>query len=195
MPNPLDYLRSAFNGATSSVIPQEYIDPALDAIDSPSLERSPWEARLRGFGAGAVQGLRDSITPANMLMALTGTGAANAVGQAARAGSNVGRAVSRVARPTLDIIEDIPVRQVKPAMDDVDSLIGDLSRNLAKIPSKGGRMPGPPKPATAGMRDPNFTPRGGEGAFNAGRPPLHSSAGGDGFHRTMLRRLGGRGEM
>lgn len=32
-------------------------------LEEPSLERGPWEARLRGFGAGALEGLQDLTTP------------------------------------------------------------------------------------------------------------------------------------
>ena len=43
--------------------------------------------------------------------------------------------IKRPAASTIDIVDDIPVRQMAPSMGDVDALTGDLRRNLARVPS------------------------------------------------------------
>jgi hypothetical protein len=53
-------------GLGQPLVPEEAIKGLQDQIDSPTLERSPWEARLRGFGAGALEGLRQQTSPANL---------------------------------------------------------------------------------------------------------------------------------
>lgn len=200
MPNPLDYLRQAFNAANTSFIPQEWVDAGQEAIDSPSLDRSPTMARIAGFGAGAMQGLRDQLTPmmlASSALGLGGAGqAARGAGQAASAGSRAMRAV----RPTIDILEDAPpVRQVKGSMSMVDDLIDEMGRNLEHVPNRGAaRSPVAVAarerrgPISAGMRDPRLTAVGDEAAFNANRA-ARMPATGDARHGELVRRFGGRG--
>lgn len=66
MPDPFDLLKKGWDFANSPIIPQEYADQAADFYDSPSLDRSPNEARLAGFGAGALQGANSLLTPLNI---------------------------------------------------------------------------------------------------------------------------------
>jgi hypothetical protein len=205
MPNPLDYLKQAYRGATSSVIPQKYTDAAADAIDDPTLERAPWEARLRGFGAGATQGAAEQLNPLNIIASLVpgyrAVRGAWGIGKGAQAAAGVGRAVEgatagagaleRAAAPTLDIIEHAPVKQIMPAIDDVDSLVGDMTRNLAKIRPTAratGHMPG------LGPASGEFVAPGAEAAYNT----VNQAGGrlgqyGDASYRELMRRLGGRG--
>ena len=148
--NPLDYLKKAWGFANTPLV---NADEAADSIDAPTAERSPMEARMRGFGAGALQGLAGLTTPMNIGMAaLPAAGAMMRGGQAAK----------RLA-PTLDLIDTPMPKQVAPAMDDVNSLIGDLRRNLAKVPNKRPAMD------TLGESVAEFTPVGGEGMYNAGQ--------------------------
>jgi len=88
----LDYL-------TGSIIPKEWIDPITDAIDHPTLDRSPWEARLQGFGAGALEGARQQINPVNLAMLLAPT--SNLIGRGAPllgAGKKASRAVQGLSK-------------------------------------------------------------------------------------------------
>jgi len=67
MPGPFRFpIPADFAGLSEPLIPEAPVRKLQDAIDSPSLERSPWEARLRGFGAGALEGLRQQTSPANL---------------------------------------------------------------------------------------------------------------------------------
>ena len=170
--NPLDYLKKAWGFANTPLV---NADGAADAIDSPSVERSPMEARVRGFGAGALQGLAGMSTPLNIGMA-----AMPAMGAMMRGG----QAAKRLA-PALDLIDTPTPKQVMPGADDVNALIGDLRRNLAKVPSRRPPM------ETLGEVNPQFTPVGGEGIYNAGQ-----GAAGSGpvdAYQLLLSKLGGRG--
>jgi hypothetical protein len=74
-------------GFNDPLIPQRYLERAQSALDSPALGRSPWEARLRGFGAGALEGLYNQITPMNLGMAaIPALGAMGRTAGAARSG-------------------------------------------------------------------------------------------------------------
>ena len=181
MPGPLDLLKKGLNFATTPLVDEETIQPYQDMMDAPILERSPMEARMRGFGAGALEGLRGMTTPLDLAgMAAGGMGAlASRMGRGAR---GVGRAAN-----SFDLVEPGVVQQVAPVMDDVDSLIGDLQRNLAKVPSK---RPAPME--TLGEQLPEFTPRGGEGLYNVGRQaPTRDPM--EGFYQQMMTKMGGRG--
>lgn len=48
------------------LIPEEPVRKLQEQIDPRSLEQSPWVARLRGFGAGALEGLRNLSSPAQL---------------------------------------------------------------------------------------------------------------------------------
>mgnify|MGYP001581743342 CR=1 FL=1 len=78
------------------------------------------------------------------------------------------------------------MRQVMPSMDDVGSLVGDLERNLARIPK---RRPAPESPA--GARDPMLTAVGEEAIYNTGRGGM-SRPPSEGFYGDMMRKFGGR---
>lgn len=177
MPGPFDMLKKAGAWAINPLIDAETIAPAQDMIDSPSLDRSPMEARMRGFGAGALEGLRGFTSPLSL---------ASMAAPALGAFRGAGRVASKAA-PTLDVVEPSVVKQVAPAIDDVDALIGDMQRNLARVPNK---RPAPME--TLGERAAEFTPRGGEGMYNTGKN-LHKMEPLDGFYQNLLQNLGGRG--
>lgn len=61
-------------GFFDSIIPQEWLDPLQAQLEKRSLDQTPFDARLKGFGAGALQGLRDLVTPANAVGAVMGAG-------------------------------------------------------------------------------------------------------------------------
>ena len=180
--NPFDLLKRAGSWATTPLVDEESIAPYQDALDAPALERSPIEARLRGFGAGAMEGLRGMTSPLE-LAGIAAGGAGGVLKGLGRTGGAVSKA-SKMA-PTLDVVEPRAVNQVAPAMDDVESLIGDLKRNLARVPNRR------PPQETRGESVAEFTPRGGEGMFNMGReavskPPMDA-------YEMLMKQFGGRG--
>lgn len=138
MPGPLDALKSLYGAATTPLLPQSAIQPAQDALDSPSLDRSPWQARLGGFAAGALGGLRNLTTPANIAgLALddlpVAYGASKLLKMAPGAAGAVSGGIQDLSQITPDLVESAPaVRQVMPSSSDVDALIGSLKYGLAK---------------------------------------------------------------
>lgn len=69
------------------------------------------------------------------------------------------------AIPALELAEDAPaVAQAMPSMGAVDDMVGALRYNLAKIPSAGSRA------TPLGRQVAEYTPVGGEAAYNAMRP-------------------------
>ena len=159
------------NWLTTPLIPEAPVRRAQEYLDTPTLEREPWEARLRGFGAGALEGLRGLSSPAELAgigaMAIPGAGAAGGIGRGmARASRMAPEALQGLSRalPTIDLLGDVPLaRQVLPAADDVSSLIGSMKYNLAKVPQSTPRVPG------LGTQVAEFAPQGGEAAYNYGR--------------------------
>lgn len=146
-------------GFFDPLLPQSAIQPAQEALDKRRLNQSPLEAQIRGFGAGALEGLRGLTSPAQLLglagMAVPG-------GAMARFAPKALQGLSRAAGPTMDLIESSPVAQVAPSMDDVASLIGQMKANMAKIP-QAGTMAG------RSSMGAEFVPRGSEAAYNASR--------------------------
>lgn len=64
--NPLDLLKKAWGAATTPLVPEGAIAPIQDAIDHPTLNRQPWQARIQGFEAGALEGLRQQTDPLSL---------------------------------------------------------------------------------------------------------------------------------
>lgn len=124
-------------------------------------------AMVRGGLAGMTEGVgnvaTDMTSPISIMGALMG-------GAGAKSGVNAASKVSKITRPTIDVIENIPVKQVAPAADDVASLIGDMQRNLAKVPtSKSITAPTvAPKPMSPALPAEMVAP-GAEAAYNATR--------------------------
>ena len=99
----------------------------------------------------------------------------------------IGQMAQRAA-PTMELLEDAPmVNQIAPGMDDVNSLIGDMRRNMARMP----RRTQPPI-ETLGESAAEFTPRGGEGMYNAGRQASQAPQVGGMAQGQMSSRMGGR---
>lgn len=194
MPNPLDLLRKLGSFATTPLVDEETIAPYQDALDHPTLERSPMEARLRGFGAGAMEGVRSMTDPLSIAsFAIPGMHSLMGAARGAEGIAGGVRAAKALA-PTMDLIESPAVRQVAPAIDDVESLVGDLRRNLARIPSS--RAVAKPTSALEQLGtmapQPEFVERGGEAAYNAGRTAQTGIQPLD-VHQALLQRLGGKG--
>lgn len=182
MPGPFDLLKKGVNVATTPLVPEAPVNAMADSIDSPTLDRSPWEARLRGFGAGALQGARTLTSPLDIAtLPIPGMKGLGGLGKA-------GGAVSRMVKPTMDIIEDIPVKQVAGSMDDVEAIIADSRRMMAKnLP----RTPRAPAQTTLGEMSAEFAPatEAGEAMYNAGRQ-VPRAASPDGFYQDLMRKFG-----
>jgi hypothetical protein len=124
---------------------------------------------MNAMGRGAIGGMAEGVgnvasdftSPISIIGALLGAGAAK---QAAGAASKV----SRIAGPTIDVVDSIPVKQVAGTADDVASLVGDMQRNLARVPTSKSITPSiMPKPSP--MMPAEMIPQGGEAAYNASR--------------------------
>lgn len=130
MPNPLAKIGQL---ATTPLMPQSWVDSAQNAI-APTADSSPMGARIRGFGQGALTGLRNLSSPLNMAgiaLAPFGGGAGGAVAEGAEG-------LGELAGPTMDLLGEGPwaaTKQVMPSGSDVDALTGALKYGLAKVPS------------------------------------------------------------
>jgi hypothetical protein len=51
------------NWFTDPLLPQSAVQPLQDKLTEPSLTQSPWMAALKGFGAGALEGVRGMTSP------------------------------------------------------------------------------------------------------------------------------------
>jgi len=125
-------------------------------------------AQVRGGISGGMEGIgnyvSDMTSPVGIAGMLAG-GAGSLIGKLGRGASSAARALG----PTMDLVENPGVRQVAGSMDDVNSLIGDMSRNLSRVPSAGSRV-------TPSGIAPSMLPaelveasKGAQGAYNAGR--------------------------
>lgn len=119
-------------GFFDPLVPKEAIDPLQQWLEQRRLDQSPMEAQIKGFGSGALEGLRSLTSPANLASMIPGGAAAKMLSFAPK--------VARMAGPTMDLLERAPVRQVAPSMDDVGALVGSMKHNLAKIPPVGMRQ-------------------------------------------------------
>ena len=63
-------------GVFDPLVPQSAIDPLQELLDRRRLDQSPLEAQVRGFGAGALEGLRGLTSPASLAGMIPGAGAA-----------------------------------------------------------------------------------------------------------------------
>ena len=136
-----------------------------------------------GFLSGALEGARGMTTPIDAA-SLAVPGALGAVGALGRTAPVVSQ-LARRAAPTLDILEDIPLRQIQPNAQVVDELVTGLGQRMREIPQATGRIRRPgqnpamqaleqapsPRPMApqAPPPGPEFVPMGGEAAYNAGR--------------------------
>jgi len=134
MPGPLDYLKSAYNFATTPLVPKSAIEPAQEALDAPSLDRSPMEARLRGFGAGALEGLRGFTSPlaiGSMVMGAPELGAA-------RSAANIARGVESLA-PAAEFVPQGAEAAFNAARPAAQAIANPLEAAYSRILANGGR--------------------------------------------------------
>jgi hypothetical protein len=158
------------NWLTTPLVPKSAIQGTQDKLEQPKLDQSPFMAGLKGFGSGALEGLRGQTSPLNLAgiaaMMIPGAGL---VGRGAKAASEVPEALSGLANITPDLVEAAPaVKQVMPTAQDALDLGGLLRHNLAKVPNAASKaVEGPLKGLGAASAE--FTPVGREAAYNAGR--------------------------
>jgi hypothetical protein len=184
MPNWTDML----NTATRSMVPRSAIRGLQEALAPGSSEESvgglldiPDALRdiagnitehpldmLGGFASGAMEGMRGEVNPLNVA-GLAMPGLLGAM-RGASVADDLARPAIQYGRQAFDTVERIPPRQVMPSADDVSALTGDLQRNLAKVPSATGQIRRPGFQQPRNPMPAEFVPRGGETAFNAGRP-------------------------
>lgn len=159
------------------------IPGALRDLAGLGLEQAP-EA-IGGFLSGALEGARGMTTPVEIGAAMVPGGAlARGLGKAAPAAASM----ARRAAPTIDILEDVPLRQIEPGAQAVDELITGLGQRMKEIPQATGRIrrPGQSSPAVQALEStpaprptapsPEFVPRGGEAAYNQSRAANMGSA-------------------
>jgi hypothetical protein len=127
---------------TRSILPQEW----FDKIDAPTADRSPLEAQLRGFVAGAAERATapDMLASAAMPLAGKAVGAMGAMAPEAAAMSGDASAVQKLlapllkqgaGKPTMAMARPAPQRVPEP--QDVERLIQRFKSRMGEIPSSG----------------------------------------------------------
>lgn len=132
------------------LLPQSAIDPAQQYLEQPKLDQSPWMARLKGFGSGALEGLRNLTKPSELAgiasLAIPGMGEAALGSRLGGAAGGLARAVpamSDLSSITPEVVEAAQgVKQVLPNMMEGADMMGAMKYNLAKLPSGARAMPG-----------------------------------------------------
>lgn len=121
----------------TTTAPSRAASAVANKIDQPSLNRGPMMAMLQGGLAGAIEGagnvVSDMTSPLSIATALTGGAISNTAVKGAKALNKISR-LTPVAK-TLDTVTSNPVRQVMPKMDDVEALLADMRRNVARVPN------------------------------------------------------------
>src|SRR5213593_3770817 len=120
------------NWLTNPLVPQSAIQSTQESLEQPQLDQSPWMARLKGFGSGALEGLRRQTSPLN-LAGIAGT--ALGAGPLLRGGSALAEGAGALSEITPDLVEaGQGIKQVMPTMADTEALTGLLKYGLAKVP-------------------------------------------------------------
>lgn len=93
MPN---IFQKAWGAANEPLIPEAPVRAAQESMTTPVLDENPWWARAKGFGAGALEGLRGQSSPmniaSNLAMLVPGAGVIGKGAQAARGGAALAEA-------------------------------------------------------------------------------------------------------
>ena len=128
---------------TKSILPQEW----FDKIDAPTADRSPLEAQLRGFVAGAAERATapDMLASAALPLAgkVMGAGAAGASAMAPEVAGDASAVQKLLApllkqgagKPTMAMARPAPQRVPEP--QDVERLIQRFKSRMGEIPSSG----------------------------------------------------------
>lgn len=176
MPGMWDWLTSPMTDA-----PSRFAKGVGDMISPANQEGS----MLRGFLSGAAEGagnvVSDMTSPLGIASLASGGvgGFLRGIGPMRNATGAINN-IKRAIEPTIDILENTPVRQIMPNAGAVDDLVFQLQNNLSRVPNaRGMNVPsgGMHIPSSGAQRARAFgptmpaemVPRGGEAAFNAGR--------------------------
>ena len=116
--------------ANTPIIPQSAIGGLQNAITEHSLDESMLGSQLRGFGAGALEGLRGLITPGNIAAAATPLWTGGKIGMTA------GKRAIETAAPV--VRNALNQAQRQPRMYEVNTMIDQLKNRLGQVPTGSG---------------------------------------------------------
>lgn len=152
------------------LLPKKAIQGTQDWLEQPTEGQSPLMAGIKGFGSGALEGLRNLTTPTSLASIATlpfGGGEAKALGSAAD--------LSQIVPDLVQAGQG--VKQVAPTAEDAASLIGQLKYGLAKVPKAGANASQNAIQGLQGALPAEMVPQGGEAAFNAARAAKQAAGG------------------
>jgi len=140
--------------------PSRFAKGVADYIDSPSLNRSPTMARIKGFGAGAIEGIGDmasSLTsPINLGTAITTGGNSMAlkaglprIAQAMRVGAKGAGALTAGHGTTEVLRPDATLAERGMGLVEMAGGIAGMKGPKVKPPSQGPTVTAPAGPATS----------------------------------------------
>lgn len=131
--------KSLWQVANQSLIPEDAVTGLQNAIDNPTLDRTPWEARTQGFAAGALGGLADLVTPANIATVALPAGAGALAGRAAGAiGGRLGGQALQNPQALAKTLAAMRQTQRTPRAYEVVGLENQLKKRLTQIPTGSG---------------------------------------------------------
>lgn len=125
-----DLLQTLLQRAVTPLVPEGVIEPTVNTLTEPRLTQSPMTARIKGFGAGILEGLRDQTSPINLLSAMTIPASARVVAKNLMRVKQVAQAV-----PSLIQTSSRAMKQVMPEADDVTKLAHQLRQRLTQVPT------------------------------------------------------------
>lgn len=161
------------NWVTSPLVPQSLTQPIEDKLTQPKANQSPGMAMVKGFGAGALEGLRNMTSPLNL------AGAALSVFNPMAEGPAVMEGLSQAAPEAYSAIDAINwptverlYQQARPtfeALRDAGTFgggrtVGSLYKDVQPAVKAATE--------TLGETDPEFTPVGAENYYNVGKAGL-----------------------
>lgn len=103
-------LKGAAHWATTPIVPEGPVSKFNDTLTTPHLHQSPGMARLKGFGAGALEGLRGLTSPLQLAgMAGLGGSVIGALRAAGGAAGGLGEAASAMGRagPAMETLGEV----------------------------------------------------------------------------------------
>lgn len=167
-----------YNPLTKSVIPEAPIKRAAAAMTEPRLDESPLWAGVKGFGAGALEGLQRFATPLNIATAIPTVRGAVGLMQGAKAAPGAIGALSKwsaddlLGNPSSMAVMDRMYKSANPTFQQLNK------GGMFSGPRNVGNLYGPTAKAaeTLGEGVAEFTPVGGEAMYNVARQGLQKAA-------------------
>lgn len=144
MPGPLDYLKRAGSWATTPLLPQEAIEPVQTAMTEPHLDENPILTRVKGFGAGALEGLRGLTTPVDIASLAIGGPEVSAARRASQLGTAAESlpALGRVAAEFAPVGEEAAYnigRQLPKVADPMEAAYQNVLSNRGGLMGEAGK--------------------------------------------------------